>query len=218
MEIKVLKSLMEANENLAQEIRSRLKKSCVKMYNMISSPGSGKTSLLEETLKTLHSKYKLAVIEGDLTTDKDAQRLNHFEVPIVLINTQGGCHLNSNSILRAFDELDLDSLDIIFIENVGNLVCPSEFDLGENGKIAIVSVTEGDDKPAKYPVLFRDAILSLLNKIDLLPYVNFNKETFYREMGAINGTLKTIEISCSNKSGLDLWFKWIKEQMDQPRL
>lgn len=209
MEIKVMKSVMDENQNKADEIRKLLKEKNVKMINLISSPGSGKTTLLEKTLEHQKNKYNIAVIEGDCATDKDAQRLKKYNVPIVLINTDGGCYLPSISIEKALKEFNLSELDIIFIENVGNLVCPAHFDVGENVKIALLSVTEGDDKPGKYPLLFREAKAVILNKIDLLGYTNFNKEAFYKDLKKVNKNIKTIEISCTNNQGLENWFEWI---------
>jgi hydrogenase nickel incorporation protein HypB len=183
------------------------------MLNLISSPGSGKTTLLEKSLHFLQGRYSVAVIEGDVATDNDARRLQQFDTPIILINTEGGCHLSSPSIGRAVEELDLDNLDIVFIENVGNLVCPSGFDLGEYAKVAVVSTAEGDDKPAKYPMLFRQAKLVVLNKIDLLDYVNFDKDQFYRNVKQLNGETPIVETSCTTGQGLEQWFEWLMSTM-----
>jgi hydrogenase nickel incorporation protein HypB len=149
------------------------------------------------------------VIEGDITTDRDAQRLKRFGIPIVVINTGGGCHLDSHSISKVLDHFDLDNLDVIFVENVGNLICPSQFDLGETFKLAVVSVTEGDDKPEKYPMLFREAKAVILNKIDLMPYTNFNNENFTSDLKKINGLITRFDVSCTWGDGLDEWYKWI---------
>ncbi|MCK4797477.1 MAG: hydrogenase nickel incorporation protein HypB, partial [Spirochaetes bacterium] len=196
MEIKVMQSVTEANENKAKEIRKLLKSKGIFMVNLISSPGSGKTLLLEQTLPILKKKYKIAVIEGDVATDKDAQRLMQYDIPIIMINTRGGCHLDSQTISKALNELNLNNLDIIFIENVGNLICPAEFDLGEDEKIAMVSTPEGADKPIKYPYLFRGAGLCILNKTDLLDLLNFNKNEFYKDIKNINRELDVLELSC----------------------
>ena len=180
------------------------------MLNMISSPGSGKTTLLERTLEALQDTYNMAVIEGDVATDHDARRLQRFNAPIVLINTEGGCHLTAASIDRALQELDLDALDLVFIENVGNLVCPSGFDLGEHAKIAVVSTAEGDDKPAKYPLLFRQTKCVILNKIDLLAHVNFDRQQFYQYLHRLNAEAPVVETSCTTGEGLQTWFDWLK--------
>lgn len=211
MEIKVMKSVLNESQNKADEIRKLLKEKNVKMINLVSSPGSGKTTLLEKTLEHLKDKYNIAVIEGDCATDRDAQRLKKYNIPIVLINTEGGCYLPSISIEKAINEFDLTDLDIIFIENVGNLVCPAHFDVGENVKVAILSVTEGDDKPGKYPLLFREAAVVILNKIDLLQYTNFNKDNFYNDLKKVNSKIKSIEISFINEEGLNNWFEWLDD-------
>ena len=213
MEIRVVKKVLGANDEKARQIRQRLAEHQTLMLNLISSPGSGKTSLLEKTLQHFQGKCRLAVIEGDVATDKDAQRLHQFDAPIVLINTEGGCHLSAPSIERALDELDIAQLDAVFIENVGNLVCPSGFDLGEHAKVALVSTAEGDDKPAKYPMLFRQAKLAILNKIDLLAHLNFESARFYRELHQINGELPVFETSCTNGQGLTAWFDWVTEEV-----
>lgn len=213
MEITVLKRVLGANEDKARQIREILEEKQILMFNLISSPGSGKTTLLEKSLQFLQGKYNIAVIEGDVATDNDARRLQQFNAPIILINTEGGCHLSSPSIEKALQELELDDLDLIFIENVGNLVCPSGFDLGEYAKVAVVSTAEGDDKPAKYPMLFRQAKLVVLNKIDLLDYVNFDKDQFYRNVKQLNGETPVVETSCTTGQGLEQWFEWLTSTM-----
>ena len=212
MEIKIMKNILNRNQNKADEVREILKKKNVLMVNMISSPGAGKTSLLERTCEALCEKINIGVIEGDITTDRDAQRLKKYDIPIVVINTEGGCHLDSHSISKVLGEFDLDSLDVLFVENVGNLVCPSHFDLGETFKLAIVSTTEGDDKPIKYPMLFREAKVVLLNKTDLIPYTNFNFDHFYADLQIINARIPLIKISCQSNEGLDDWYSWIENE------
>lgn len=218
MQIKILQNVLAANEKKAGEIRELLKQKKIVMLNLISSPGSGKTTLLEKTLPILQKKYRVAVIEGDVETDKDAKRLDNYGVPIALINTSGACHLESVSIEKAFSALDLDNLDLIFVENVGNLVCPAEFDIGEDGKIALISTPEGDDKPIKYPLLFREASLAILNKIDLLEHVDFNLQNFYADVHKLNPQLKVIEISCRKEIGLQKWFTWLDEKIAAKRI
>lgn len=214
MQIKIMQNVLAANDKKAAELRTLLKDKKIFMLNLISSPGSGKTSLLEKTLPLLKAKkHRVAVIEGDVETDRDAQRLEQYDVPIALINTSGACHLESVSIEKAFSALDLDNLDLIFVENVGNLVCPAEFDIGENAKVAIVSTPEGDDKPIKYPLLFREASLAILNKIDLLEHVNFNLQTFYTDIKKLNPTLPIIETSCRNSSGISQWINWLEKKI-----
>lgn len=214
MEIKVMKNILDRNQNRANEVRNLLAEKQVVMINLISSPGAGKTTLLEKTLGELTLKYRVAVIEGDITTDRDARRLQKFNIPIVVINTEGGCHLDSHSISKALGSFSLDDLDVIFVENVGNLICPSQFDLGETFKLAIVSTAEGDDKPAKYPMLFREARGVVLNKMDLIDYTNFSLENFKKDLQMINPALPLLEISCTRGDGIQDWFEWIRRQID----
>jgi hydrogenase nickel incorporation protein HypB len=215
MEIKVMKRVLDRNQDKAEAIRTLLKEKGVKMYNFISSPGAGKTSLFEQTLANMKDRLKIGIIEGDVTTDRDAQRLKQYELPIVLINTDGGCHLDSNSIEKALEEFKLDELDVLFVENVGNLVCPSNFDLGETSKIAVVSTSEGDDKPIKYPMLFRDAKAVILNKMDIMRYTNFNYDAFYRDLRQVNPEVPLFETSCTNGDGLEQWYEWLEEEVKE---
>jgi len=214
MEIKIMKNILDRNQNKANEVRDLLAEKNVVMINLISSPGAGKTTLLEKTLGELTLKYRIAVIEGDITTDRDARRLQRFDIPIVVINTGGGCHLDSHSISKALGSFDLDELDVIFVENVGNLICPSQFDLGETFKLAIVSTAEGDDKPAKYPMLFREARGVVLNKMDLINYTNFSLENFKKDLQMINPALPLLEISCTRGDGMKGWFEWINREIE----
>ena len=214
MEIKVMKNILDRNQNRANEVRNLLAEKQVVMINLISSPGAGKTTLLEKTLGELTLKYRVAVIEGDITTDRDARRLQKFNIPIVVINTEGGCHLDSHSISKALGSFSLDDLDVIFVENVGNLICPSQFDLGETFKLAIVSTAEGDDKPAKYPMLFREARGVVLNKMDLIDYTNFSLENFKKDLQMINPGLPLLEISCTRGDGMQGWFEWIGREIE----
>ena len=213
MEIKIMKRYLNRNQDKANEVRNLLKEKNVLMVNIISSPGAGKTTLLERTCEEFGKKFRMAVIEGDITTDRDAQRLKRFNIPIVVINTEGGCHLDSHSISKVLGEFDLENIDILFVENVGNLICPSQFDLGEAFKIAIVSTAEGDDKPGKYPMLFREAKAVLLNKIDLIPYTNFNFKNFKTDLDKINPRIPLFKVSCTKKDGLYRWYKWISGQI-----
>lgn len=217
MEIRIMKNILDRNQNKANEVRSLLASRRILMVNIISSPGAGKTSLLEQTLGEVADKFRTGVIEGDITTDRDAQRLKKFGTPIVVINTEGGCHLDSHSISKVLDHFDLDNLDVIFVENVGNLICPSQFDLGETFKLAVVSVAEGDDKPEKYPMLFREAKAVILNKIDLMAYTNFNNENFTSDLKKINGQITRFDVSCTRGDGLNEWYKWISEEIRNSR-
>lgn len=212
MEIKVMKRVLDRNQDKAEQIRSLLKEKKVRMYNLISSPGAGKTTLLEQTCRHLDHQWRVGIIEGDVYTDRDAQRLKQYGFPIVLINTEGGCHLDSNSIDGALKEFKLEEMDLLFVENVGNLVCPSHFDLGETAKIAVVSTSEGDDKPIKYPMLFRDARAVILNKIDLLEHTNFNYDAFVKDLRQVNPTVPLFETSCTRGEGLQDWYRWLEEE------
>lgn len=213
MEIKIMKNILDRNQDKANEVRKILTENKVKMVNLISSPGSGKTTLLERTCEALVNKFKIGIIEGDITTDRDAQRLKKYGIPIVVINTEGGCHLDSHSISKVLGEFDLQNLDVLFVENVGNLVCPSHFDLGESFKLAVASTTEGDDKPVKYPMLFREARAIVLNKIDLIPFTNFKMEQFNSDLMQINPLVPLFPLSCTTGEGLENWLNWISEQI-----
>ena len=214
MEIKIMKNILDRNQNKANEVRQILTSAKVLMVNIISSPGAGKTTLLERVCSELGSKFNIGVIEGDVTTDRDAQRLKKYNFPIVVINTEGGCHLDSHSISKVLDSFNLDELDVLFVENVGNLICPSQFDLGETFKLAMVSTTEGDDKPGKYPMLFREAKAVVLNKTDLIPYTNFNLDSFITDLNRINAKIPLFKISCSKGNGLTEFYDWIGQQIE----
>jgi hydrogenase nickel incorporation protein HypB len=213
MEIKIMRNILDRNQDKANEVRDIIRSHNVIMVNIISSPGAGKTTLLERTCEALCSKVSIGVIEGDITTDRDAQRLKKFNIPIVVINTEGGCHLDSHSILKVIDLFNLENLDLLFIENVGNLVCPSHFDLGESFKVAVVSTAEGDDKPAKYPMLFREAKAVILNKTDLIPHTNFSYDDFKKDLDRINPVNPLFKVSCTKGEGLDEWYSWILNQV-----
>lgn len=213
MEIKIVKHLLDESGKRAEEIRNILKQHKILMVNIIGSPGCGKTTLLEKTLSAFAGNLRCAVIEGDVATDRDAVRLQKYDIPICLINTGGACHLEPMSIRKALDEIDLSSLDVIFVENIGNLVCPAEFDIGENAKVAILSVTEGHDKPEKYPLLFNECKVIILNKIDLLPYTDFDKEYFYKSVSRLNGKSPIIEISGRSGEGIERWLEWVKGEV-----
>ncbi|MDR3319375.1 MAG: hydrogenase nickel incorporation protein HypB [Desulfovibrio sp.] len=211
MQIPVIRNILEANEKMADKVRERLQQRDILTLNLISSPGAGKTSLLERTLRDLSGKFRMAVIEGDLQTSNDAERVAATGARAVQINTEGGCHLNSDMVSRALDKLDLDGVDILFIENVGNLVCPVEFDCGEDAKIALLSVTEGDDKPEKYPLLFSLGKAMVLNKIDLLPHVDFDVAKARAFAAKLNRELDILELSCRSGEGLDAWYHWLEK-------
>ncbi len=202
--------LRERNREIASENREMLKKHGVFSLNIMSAPGAGKTSLLVSTLPALMKKFRVAVIEGDVQTTRDAERVEEIGIPVYQIQTGGVCHLDASMIHTALHELDLESMDLLLIENVGNLVCPAEFDLGVDGRIMLLSITEGDDKPKKYPLMFRESRLLILNKIDLLPHVEFDPEKAKREARDINPSIDIIELSCKTGEGLDEWIGWIE--------
>ncbi len=217
MEIPVVRNVLEANDKIADELRLLFKEKNILVLNLISSPGAGKTSILERTLTDLRAELRMAVIEGDLQTDNDARRVAATGAKAVQINTDGGCHLNGNMIQEALKSLDLDAIDILFIENVGNLVCPVEFDCGEDAKIALLSVTEGDDKPEKYPLLFNLAQAMVLNKVDLLPYVDFDVARAREFSTKLNKDLPIFEVSCRTQEGLETWYQWLRDTLAAKR-
>lgn len=213
MKISVVKNIMEANERLAEENRRLFYERGLLVINLMSSPGAGKTSLLERTILALKNDLRLGVIEGDIQSTYDAERIEKTGAQVVQINTGGACHLDSNMIQEALKNMALDNLDLLFIENVGNLVCPAEFNLGEDFKAMILSVTEGDDKPLKYPLMFRESRVLLINKIDLLPFCDCNVELIERRARQINPYVIIFRLSCKTGEGLGEWTAWLTEQM-----
>lgn len=213
MKISVVKNIMEANQRLAEENRKIFAQKGLLVINLMSSPGAGKTSLLEKTILLLKKEFNLGVIEGDIQSTYDAERIEKTGVPVVQINTGGACHLDSNMIQEALKNLPLDNLHLLFIENVGNLVCPAEFSLGEDFKAMILSVTEGDDKPLKYPLMFRESRVLLINKIDLLPFCDCQVELIEERARQINPQLKIFRLSCQSGEGLRSWVDWLKERI-----
>ncbi len=203
--VKLERKVLSRNDLLAAELRKLFASENVAVMNMVSSPGSGKTSLLEKTLGSLSRNLSIGVIEGDIQTDKDAERIAVTGVPVHQIQTGGACHLEADMIRRALENFDLGSLDLLIIENVGNLVCPSAFDLGEGMRVALISVTEGDDKPLKYPAMFRSADVMVINKMDLLPYTDFDVENVIRSAMSLNPEIEVLKTSCRTGVGLDEW-------------
>ncbi len=214
MEVQVMTNVLAKNDAIAESLQQRFQEHNIFVFNLLGSPGAGKTSLLEATLQDLVKDYKLAVIEGDLYTSKDADRIHTLGIPVLQINTIGGCHLDAKMIEDALEELDLEELDMIVIENVGNLVCPAEFNIGEAVKVTVLSVTEGEDKPLKYPLIFKESEVVLLNKIDLLPYVPFDKEKALVDIHNLNPTVNVFEVSCTDKTGLFEWTQWIRTKLE----
>lgn len=204
---------MARNDELAAEVRSRLAASGTVAFNLVSSPGSGKTRLLERTLEALGAELPMAVITGDVQTRNDAERLERHTTRLVqAVVTGGACHLDSRQVLTALDALELDQIRLLFIENVGNLVCPAAWDLGETAKVAVLSVTEGEDKPLKYPRMFQEARWMVLNKIDLLPYVPFDVTRALACARQVNPGLGVFLTSAHTGAGLDAWFAFLREQ------
>ena len=214
MEIKVLKDILSANDALARGNQSRLKEHGILTINVMSSPGAGKTSLLLQTVDKLKEKARLAVIEGDVASTIDADKINERGVSAVQINTAGGCHLDANMIEQALNNLPLDDVDLLFIENVGNLICPAEFNLGEDRKVILLSLPEGDDKPYKYPLMFSEADVVLINKIDLLSHIDFDTDAFIKAVSGLNPKAKIFQVSCKTGQGLDDWFAWLQNEME----
>ncbi len=214
--VEVLENLLSENDHQAAHNRQHFDSHAVLAINLMSSPGSGKTSLLEATIDALKDKYRIGVIEGDLETENDAMRIRHKGVPAIQITTGTACHLDAHMVHHALHQIDLDKLDILFIENVGNLVCPASFDLGQHLNITLLSVTEGDDKPAKYPVIFRAADKVLITKADLLPYLDDFKtqraEQFIQDLAI---TEPTITLSAKNNAGVKNWLDWLEDQYCQ---
>lgn len=211
MEINVNRPVMETNDMISSELKKLFAEKKILVLNMISSPGAGKTSILERTLSDLKNEFRMGVIEGDLKTDNDARRVAATGAAVYQINTDGGCHLGGRMVRDALVHFDLNNLDILFIENVGNLVCPVEFPCGEDHKVAILSVPEGDDKPEKYPLLFNLSTVMLLNKIDLLPYVDFDTARAEKFARALNAGLEIFQVSCKDGTGLFGWYDWLRK-------
>ncbi|UCG66466.1 MAG: hydrogenase nickel incorporation protein HypB [Deltaproteobacteria bacterium] len=213
MEIKVVRNILEANDRIASQNRGLFIEKGIYVLNLMGSPGAGKTSLLERTLEHLKERKRIAVIEGDIETSRDAERIARFNIPTVQINTGGACHLDGNMVRGSLAELSLDQVDLLIVENVGNLVCPAEFQIGENDKAMILSVAEGDDKPLKYPLMFQVSSVLLLNKVDLIPYLDFDMERFRADALKVNPKLQIMTVSCKTGEGLDAWFRWIEGQL-----
>jgi hydrogenase nickel incorporation protein HypB len=209
MKIKVVKNILDANEQMAAENKVLFKKKGIVAINIMASPGAGKTSLILQTIDALGER--LAVIEGDLASTFDAEKVGKKNVPVVQINTDGGCHLDAAMIRTSLEKLKLDGVRYLFIENVGNLVCPAEFQLGEDRRVLVASVPEGDDKPFKYPGMFATVQAVVLNKMDVLPYIDFSVARFLEGVRAINPKAPVFQVSCKTKEGLSDWIDWLKK-------
>jgi hydrogenase nickel incorporation protein HypB len=210
--VTIERKVLEKNDKIAVGNRQLFQEHGIYALNLVSSPGAGKTSILEKTFQELRGEMKFAVIEGDVQTDLDAQRVAQYGVSVVQIVTLGGCHLEANLVRDALKEMDLAAIELLFIENVGNLVCPSNYDLGEAMKVVVLSTTEGDDKPLKYPAMIRNSSVLLLNKIDLIPYVPCDLDVLRKNALKINPALKIFEISCITGEGIPDWCNWLRKK------
>ena len=215
--ITIERKVLEKNDEVARQNRELLAGHHIVCLNLVSSPGAGKTSLLERTLEAMKD-MKVRVIEGDVQTDLDAQRIARYHVPVVQIVTQGACHLEAKLVQDALNQLPLADTELLVIENVGNLVCPASFDLGEAMKVVLLSTTEGDDKPLKYPAMFRNASVLVINKLDLLPYVDCDLAALRRNALAINPKLRVFELSCRSGEGIPEWCAWLRAQVAEARV
>ena len=217
-EIKVVTNILQTNDEITAKNKSLLEEKGIYVINLMSSPGSGKTSLLERIIAKLKNDINIAVIEGDIYTTKDAQRIEAQGVPVVQINTGGACHLDAEMIKGALNSLTLDKLDLLVIENVGNLVCPAEFEIGEDIKISVLSTTEGNDKPLKYPLMFEKSGAIILNKLDLIEFTDFDKKEFYKDIKSLNANADTFETSCVKNQGIDEICSWLLSKIKNKRL
>jgi len=214
----VLENVLDANDTLARANRDLFDRAKTFTINMMSSPGAGKTALLERTLERLRGRLRLGVLEGDVQTTLDADRLARFHIPLVQVNTDPGfggeCHLDANMVRSGLGELPLDDIDILIIENVGNLVCPAEFRVGEDVRVMVYSVTEGEEKPLKYPLMFRSADLVLVNKVDLLEHLDFDVEQFLGNLDAVNPGVRRVLTSARTGQGVDEWCDWLGQRLE----
>jgi hydrogenase nickel incorporation protein HypB len=215
--VQIGENLLAKNDRLAAANRARFTNLGLLTLNLVSSPGSGKTTLLETTLRDLRQELRFAVLEGDQQTANDADRIAATGVPAYQINTGAGCHLDAHMVGHGVDHFDLNNLDVLMIENVGNLVCPAAFDLGEDYKVAVLSITEGEDKPQKYPQMFRAAELVIVNKLDLLPYLDFDLDRCRDYIRQVNPKATVLELSCKSGEGMESWYNWLRMQVSYKR-
>ncbi|MFC1912922.1 hydrogenase nickel incorporation protein HypB [Chloroflexota bacterium] len=213
MKVKVLQNILDANDQMANRNRQVIDKAGVLAVNIMASPGAGKTSLVLQTLAQLKERVKIAVIEGDIASTIDADRIGKEEVAVVQINTGGACHLDANMIGNALDSLSLEDIDLLLIENVGNLVCPAEFHTGAHKRMMLLSMPEGDDKPYKYPLMFIESEVIILNKIDLLPYLDFDTAAFKQAVTGLNPEVKIFPVSCKTGEGIPEWTSWLESEL-----
>jgi len=218
MKIPVVRNILEVNDRIADQNREIFDRNNLFVINLMSSPGAGKTSLLEKTIERLKDRLHMGVIEGDIQCSFDAERIAKKGVEAIQINTDGACHLDGNMIREAMNQLDLSALDLLIVENVGNLVCPAEFKVGENMKAMLLSVTEGDDKPLKYPLMFQESRVLIINKIDLLPYVDCRVDKIKEAVSQLNRDMIIFEVSCKTGEGIDTWANWLEGQVKQTKI
>jgi len=214
VKVTVVKNVLDANNRIADDNRKLFDGHKMFVINLMSSPGAGKTSLVERTITALRDKYGIAVIEGDIQDTFDADRIAKLGIPVVQINTGGACHIDGNMIREALPNLDLDGVDLLITENVGNLVCPAEFNVGENMKVMILSTPEGADKPRKYPLMFHESAAMIINKMDLLNYVDFDLKKAKKDALSINPNLAVFTVSCKTREGFEPWIAWLTSQME----
>lgn len=213
MLIKTVTNILDANNRIARDNRALFDEKKVFVINLMSSPGAGKTSLVERTIEGLRDQYRIAVIEGDIQDSYDAERIAKLEIPVTQINTGGACHIDGNMVRETLPNFDLDTIDLLITENVGNLVCPAEFSVGENIKVMILSTPEGDDKPRKYPLMFQESAALIINKMDLMEYVSFNLGKAVKDALIINPHLSILKVSCKTQAGLEQWIQWLRDRM-----
>lgn len=217
MQLDIKQPILDKNDRIAQANRALLKEKGVYMLNLLASPGAGKTSTISATIDAMRANMRIAVIEGDIAGRVDSEKIKEKGIPAVQINTGGNCHLEADMVARALDALDLDALDLIIVENVGNLVCPTDFDLGENAKVMILSIPEGHDKPQKYPGIFEASSAIVLNKVDTMPVFNFNENEFRAVVTELNPTAPIFPLSATKGTGVKAWTAWLSRQVDESR-
>ena len=211
MKINVMTDVLEANDRIAAANKAIFDRNRNLVVNLMSSPGAGKTTLIERTAEALEGKVRLGVITGDIETSRDAERIEKYKIPAIQLTTGTACHLDANMVASALPGMDLSRIDILLVENVGNLVCPAEFKVGEDCKVMILSVTEGDEKPLKYPLMFRESCLLLINKVDLLQFTNFSMEEARSNALKMNPDLGILEVSCTTGQGIEEWISWLMQ-------